>query len=426
MEGHSITTPFGARSMSLAMFAAQAAAQDIEPGRSVEKWKLFRQLCEARPMLGISDRALAVLNALLTFYPRPELAEEHGLVVFPSNNQLSLRAHGMSDTTLRRHLAALVDAGLLLRKDSPNGKRYARQDRAGEAREAFGFSLAPLLARAEEIEAIADQVIAERLVLQRLKERLSICRRDVTKLIETAMEEGAPGDWRHRFEEFRRIGLLLPRRASAQTIRDCLNDLEQFRQEIVNDLELLVNVRKSDGNDRQNDRQIHNSKPQYPSESERSFEKEAETMTGSEMEDEEAGFVAINGGSNRTAGAIGRPVEGPGRAFPLAIVLQACPEIEAYGQQGAVGTWRDLMQAAVTVRSMLGVSPSAYQEACEVLGPENAATVMACMLERAPHIQSAGGYLRELVRRAGQGQFSVGPMLMALLRAHGGARQRAG
>lgn len=426
MEGHFITTPFGARSMSLAMFAAQAAAQDIEPGRSVDKWKLFRQLCEARPLVGISDRALAVLNALLTFYPKPELAEEHGLVVFPSNNQLSLRAHGMSDTTLRRHLAALVDAGLLLRKDSPNGKRYARQDRSGDAREAFGFSLAPLLARAEEIEALADEVIAERVALQRLKERLSICRRDVTKLIETGMEEGAPGDWEHRFEEFRRIGLLLPRRASAQVIRDCLDELEQFRQDVVNDLELLVNVRKLDGNDRQNDRQIHNSNPQYLSESEKSFRKEAEAVGGREMVEGEEGIVVADGRPSKAERAGSHPTEGPGRAFPLAIVLQACPEIEAYGQQGAVGTWRDLMQAAVTVRSMLGVSPSAYQEACEVLGPENAATVMACMLERAPHIQSAGGYLRELVRRAGQGQFSVGPMLMALLRANGVASQRTG
>ncbi|MGO7830461.1 helix-turn-helix domain-containing protein, partial [Rhizobium johnstonii] len=31
-------------------------------------------------------------------------------------------------------------------KDSPNGKRYARRDRAGDIGEAFGFSVAPLLA----------------------------------------------------------------------------------------------------------------------------------------------------------------------------------------------------------------------------------------------------------------------------------------
>jgi replication initiation protein RepC len=76
------------------------------------------------------------------------------------------------------------------------------------------------------------------------------------------------------------------------------------------------------------------------------------------------------------------------------------------------------MAAAVVVRSMLGVSPSAYQEACEVMGPENTATVIACMLERAGHINSAGGYLRDLTRRTERGEFGIGPMLMALVKAN--------
>ncbi|MGO7360558.1 helix-turn-helix domain-containing protein, partial [Rhizobium ruizarguesonis] len=75
------------------------------------------------------------------------------------------------EQTVRRHLAALVDAGLLMRKDSPNGKSYVRRDRAGEVDEEFGFSLAQLLARAEEIEQLEAAVIAERLHVQRLRER---------------------------------------------------------------------------------------------------------------------------------------------------------------------------------------------------------------------------------------------------------------
>ncbi|MBR7540309.1 hypothetical protein KC221_29420, partial [Mycobacterium tuberculosis] len=79
----------------LGMLATQAQASDVDPEASVDKWKLFRSLCEARALIGISDRALVVLNALLTFYPQTALSEAGGLVVFPSNGQLSLRAHGM-------------------------------------------------------------------------------------------------------------------------------------------------------------------------------------------------------------------------------------------------------------------------------------------------------------------------------------------
>ena len=84
------------------------------------------------------------------------------------------------------------------------------------------------------------------------------------------------------------------------------------------------------------------------------------------------------------------------------------------------------MGAAVVVRSMLGVSPSAYEEACAIFGPENAGTIIACILERAGHINSPGGYLRDLTSRAERGEFSLGPMLMAQIRANGPGERRAG
>lgn len=78
------------------------------------------------------------------------------------------------------------------------------------------------------------------------------------------------------------------------------------------------------------------------------------------------------------------------------------------------------MSAAVVVRSTLGVSASAYQDACEAMGAENAAVAMAAILERAGHINSAGGYLRDLTSRTRRGEFSLGPMIMALLKVNSG------
>ena len=76
------------------------------------------------------------------------------------------------------------------------------------------------------------------------------------------------------------------------------------------------------------------------------------------------------------------------------------------------------MSDAVTVRSMLGVSPSAYEDACEIMGQAAAAIAIACIYERAGHINSAGGYLRDLTAKARRGEFSLGPMLFTQLRAH--------
>lgn len=65
------------------------------------------------------------------FCREKELTGDGELIVWPSNEQLMARANGMPATTLRRHLAVLVDCGLIIRRDSPNGKRFARKGRGG-------------------------------------------------------------------------------------------------------------------------------------------------------------------------------------------------------------------------------------------------------------------------------------------------------
>ena len=441
METNGITTPFGRRAMTLGMLASQAIAQKMPPDATADKWKLYRLLCEARVKLGIGDRALSVLNALMSFYPKTELVGSDSLVVFPSNMQLSLRTHGMAETTLRRHLAALVDAGLLVRRDSPNGKRYARKDRQGEIGEAFGFSLAPLLARAGEIEQLAAEVTAERLLLQRLRERVTLVRRDIAKLIAAALEDGIAGDWMRFEAEYRRQVLALPRVQTVEILHPIIEALEALRREILKCLEPKINPENMNGNADQTERHKQNSKSDSNSDFEPRFEPKqggnAETgqqapdmrkPSAGPMEERSDPASVERGGptpGNRRAAVVTAARE-PLKPYPLALVLQACPEIAHFGPGGTVSSWRDLMTAAVVVRSMLAVSPSAYEEACGVLGPENAATVIACILERAGHINSAGGYLRDLTRRAEKGEFSLGPMLMALARANGNTTKRAG
>ena len=509
MQLDHVTTPFGRRPLTYAMLKDQMASAEIEDGARADKWKLYRALCEARERLGVTDRALAILNALLSFYPKNELAAEDTMIVFPSNAQLSLRAHGMAEQTIRRHLASLIDAGLLTRRDSANGKRFVRRNRAGQIDEAFGFSLAPLLARAEEIERLAGEVEAERLHLQRLKERLTICRRDVAKLIATAIEEGASGDWDAAEAEYRAIMADYPRNPSAHVVAQTLDAMTFLRGNVLNQLEMQLKSQNQSGNAYHNERHIQNSKPDSISELEPRFEKpqgenreetgldwpDVKETTGSnpdgiaktanragsdriptnlafggQIDDGSAaenarqsrqaariasapnangagegaspssgglaGSVAPDTGAGQSLRAVPLDRRAPERKsldsiaglkpFPLGMVLSACPEIINYGPGGHVTSWRDLMSAAVVVRSMLGVSPSAYEEACGILGPENAATVIACILERAGHINSAGGYLRDLARRAERGEFSLGPMLMAQMRGQAGTKARAG
>ncbi|ARQ62008.1 UNVERIFIED_ORG: replication initiation protein RepC [Rhizobium etli] len=418
MESESVTTPFGRRPMSLALLMKQRRGEAIAAGTTRNKWKLFRSVCEARAGLGVTDRALTVLDALLSFYPEDELSGEKGLVVFPSNTQLSLRARGMAAATLRRHLAVLVEAGLISRKDSPNGKRYVRRGRAGGIDEAYGFSLAPLLARASEIEAMAAGLAADRQMLRTMKERLTICRRDIVKLLAAAVEEAVHGDWERMSSLFHALLQRIPKAATLENLPPLLEELETIRLSMINTLELHEKMQIASTNESQSERHIQNSNPESLSESEpglgtqQEARRDDQPRTGPENHDQ-----GRRGDGGQGIRAVSRPDAGRLKSFPLGTVLQACPDIADYGPGGAIGSWRDLMTAAVIVRTMLRVSPPAYEEACSVMGPENAATVMACILQRGGCITSAGGYLRDLTRRAGRGEFALGPMLMALLRA---------
>lgn len=403
MQTGSVTTPFGRRPMTLALVKRQVATNDIKAGKTVEKWKVFRDASEAREELGLQSNSLAVLDALLSFYPENELRQDAQLVVFPSNAQLILRAHGMAGATLRRHLVLLVDAGLIVRKDSANGKRYARKNGAGEIENAFGFDLSPILARSEELAVIAQKVVAARSAFRKAKENLTICRRDVRKLITAAIEEGADGDWMAIEAMYIDLVARIPRSPTIADVASILDELELLREEILNRLDTLSNSEFNSTNAAHIEQHIQNSKPE-------SFN-ELEPCSAKEHGEK----------PSKSRGPSSEAL----KAFPLGVVLKACPQIIDYGPAGAVGSWRDLMSAAVVVRSMLGVSPSAYQEACETMGPENAAVAIACILERAGHINSAGGYLRDLTNRAGRGEFSLGPMVMALLRLKGETGKRS-
>ena len=96
------------------------------------------------------------------------------------------------------------------------------------------------------------------------------------------------------------------------------------------------------------------------------------------------------------------------------MVLDACPDLVDYAKTG-ISNWRDFLAIVAVVRPMLGISTSAWEEAQAAMGEVQAAIVVAAILQRGAAIVSAGGYIRGLTEKARTGQFSPGPMLMALI-----------
>jgi replication initiation protein RepC len=435
------TTPFGRRSLSLAMVASQAATKEFasRPNASetiVHKWRLFRALTEAKTPLGVTDRALSVLHALLSFHQETALTlpekgaqaseneENPGIIVFPSNKELSIRAHGMAPATLRRHIAMLVDAGLIIRRDSPNGKRFARRGQGGEIADAFGFDLTPLIARASEIENLAEEVRAENRAMALLREKITLTRRDIVKMIETGMEEGVPGDWEACHSAYLALAGCQSRRMTRTDLEALAGELAALAGEINSALENHVKRENKSANESQTERHIQNQTTNISDLEPSLREGRAEPLGPIGDEAEADGAQASEPEKQETEPRV-RPTPTP-RTYPLGMVLQACPDIVDYAKGGDISSWRDLASAAGTVRSALGVSPDAWAQALDAMGEHDAAIVIAAILQRGEEIRSAGGYLRVLTAKARAGEFSLGPVLMALLRgkAAKGARER--
>jgi replication initiation protein RepC len=175
-------TPFR-RTIDAAILKHQAATQEELPPTGANKWEVLRELAAARVTFGLSDRDLTVLQALVSFHQATILGgNDSELIVYPSNKAICERLNGMPCSTMRRHLSNLVQTGFVVRRDSPNGKRYAR--RYGDEKVAFGFDLSPLVRRFQDICEAAEAVRAADERYKRLRATVSLMRRDLAGLAE--------------------------------------------------------------------------------------------------------------------------------------------------------------------------------------------------------------------------------------------------
>lgn len=404
------------RAVSAAHLKPEAPGPTPLPSDSVNKWEVLRELGAARLAFGLSDRDLTVLQALLSFHPGADLAAEaeaEALVIHPSNKSICERLNGMPCSTMRRHLGHLVAAGLLRRKDSPNGKRYAR--RYGGEKIAFGFDLAPLVARFGQICALAEDARAAAEAHRRLRESVSLMRRDLAGLVAYGAETRPDLSLWDRYSD---LALL-----SARALRRKLSvqDLEALSADLTAALTVVRDVLEPSStenmsiNDTPSEQHYQNSNTD-PHDLEPCLEKQR----GAVVVPPRAGALEadLDGGvaSDPTEGAIAEELETqPLPSVPLGLVLTACPEIRAFAPD-PIRHWHEFVRIAETLRPMMGISPSAWQNAKSAMGPEQAAVVLAGMLERTADIRCPGGYLRHLSDKAQAGQFSCGPMIMSLVR----------
>jgi len=327
-------------------------------------WQTFRCLIEARSRIGVSAQALATLRALISF-----LKDGQGMVVYASNRTISARAEGISERTIRRHIAALTNAGLLGRQDSANRKRY-RIDHPDGYAEAFGLDLSPIVARAGEIEEMAEEVARERKLVSYWRKKLSalIYRADCTAAHTELLGEMRPA---------------LRRKLSSNVLEGLCSELEAALA--------AEDPTAHEGHPPEDDAPDMASSDNPPALSEVSVETDLSAIDGQSVR-HKVSSEKEHIDSDCAPAQSDAPVAD---AALLRKVADACPGAMSFAERKPV-TWWELEAHAWTLAGWCGIGPDLLAAATLRIGKQAVALTVLGLSERMERIRNVPAYFNAI------------------------------
>ncbi|TDE33233.1 plasmid replication protein RepC [Antarcticimicrobium sediminis] len=342
-----------------------------------ERHIVVETLRRAAPFLGLSASVIATLDAMLSCLP----PKRNHNTVFASNATLTFRRNGISDRTIRRHVAVLQEAGLLERRDSPNRKRYTRHNTHEGKALRFGLDLSPLFARIHEISALAAKTLRQQEEIAYLRCKI----RAAANYVLLANPDN---------EEALSAKRTLRRKLSKT---DCEELLAQF-SDVPAEGEIpcgktTVETHKLTDNDGQNVRHHHNSNKE-------NIDRE---------EDE------------------GKTIPKPSETSPpisVTELVHACPEAAQFACE-KITTPLDVLSHARTLAPMIGIDAQNYQAAQDRLGPMGAAMTVWAIMQFHDRIRQVGAYFRSITTGAKSAGFDPVKLVRRLALTHGNLASNA-
>jgi replication initiation protein RepC len=257
-------------------------------------------------------------------------------MVFASNATLTFRRNGITDRTLRRHVETLAEAGLLERRDSPNRKRFTRNNRTEGTALRFGFDLAPLFARLAEFARLATRASAER---EEIDYQRSLLRAALNRFPDHPSAEAAR---KH-----------LRRKTTAGALATAIAEFPSMGIDCPIDNPAANSVKTS----------------------------ELSATNGKNVRHHQNSNIEL--------------IDKEERNLSLTDLKHACPEAMQYAVD-EVRTAEDVIRHARTLAPMIGISEATYQGAQERLGPLPTAVTIWAILQKHKHIQNLGAYFHAL------------------------------
>ncbi len=354
MRFQHITAPLGSRSAeALPTTHTQA-----------DRFSLMEVVRKASTALGLKAPIIATLDALLSCLP-PKRSHNF---VFASNATIAFKRNGISDRTIRRHVAQLAEAGLLARSDSPNRKRFSKSDMSTGSVLRFGFDLSPLFKSYDRICAMAEDCAKQ-------ASHISFLRTKVRCAIARTMElDRSSVDAENALRALRR-------KLSAEELYSILDGLVsvEANQGTNTDADNSIGVEMS-ATDGQNVRHHHNSKK--------------------ELIDSDAAENSKEPRPRHQQISIGNLVD-------------ACKEAASYLQRPAEN-FSDVIGHARTLAPMIGIDNTSYRAAEGRLGELGTAVTVWGLLQMQGKIRHLGAYFRAITTGTRSSAFDPWAMIRTL------------
>ena len=424
--------PTGLRRLTPRLLAAEreAAGFDGLPAGVTAPGQVLAAFKAAAPCLGLSPRLVHAIDWLFRFTQPQDWGRGGRPIVWPSA-AMQQEALGLSETRVKALNRALIEAGLITMKDSPNGKRYGRRDAKQRITEAYGFDLSPLATRHGEFLRLAVAARAERAEMGRLRRRATISRNGITQILETVADYGFRGEeWVRLDRETRDLARALRRLEQLAEVALAVETLERrqcFARERLETL-LAGAVEGAPGSVNSDPKGAENGPHQYtykPS----LYPDQDTVMAPDGCKSAPPGIfsasetvAAAHGGKTESRAGEAKPT-GAGKETVLRLtadeLTQLAPRLRVY-LGTASPAWAEVIDAADWLRGELGVSRSLWGEACLAMGREQAAIAIAVISAKDPgHFRTTpGGYFHGMVAKAKAGELN-------LIRTIWGLRQAA-
>lgn len=367
--------------------------------QAIDKQEMIKALKAGASDLGIDQSAWHLITVLMSFLPGKAIGGGDAPIVFASNEAILQRAAFGSERTLRRYLNQLCEARLIVRRNSPSGKRYAVKDGEGAIIGRYGIDLSPIIARAPEIREKAAGARRARLERERCYRTASDMKHSVLRLMGQAAEEGLIGQADHaefaaaasvRLRKDMPVDALKAAEAGIAGVYSRLHSL-------VEDALLPVNLSGTDGHDGR----VYEESNQTLVDQEDALA--ARAPSGPELVEPAAR------GAGTSVDASGLTARRRVDPLPLSEVVRLVPDLRHY-VRGGVSNWADLVAAAPALAGVLGVGQGERLKAERTFGREYAAATLALLTTR-DDIANHPAYLQGLVTRATKGKFTPPSLL---------------